>query len=68
MLGKLIPENFKESSDPLSQFTSSIIEMSKECIPQTSISPTKSNPWCNDDSMTVKKTTQTSSELHIQTI
>ena len=34
--GKLIPENFKESSDPISDFTSSLIEISKECIPQTS--------------------------------
>ena len=47
--GKLIPENFKESSDPISDFTSSIIEISKECIPQTSTNPTKSNPWYNDD-------------------
>ena len=47
--GKLIPENFKESSDPISDFTSSLIEISKECIPQTSTNPTKSNPWYNDD-------------------
>ena len=30
--GKLIPENFKESPDPISDFTSSFIEISKECI------------------------------------
>ena len=30
-------------------FTSSLIEISKECIPQTSTNPTKSNPWYNDD-------------------
>ena len=30
--GKLIPENFKESSDPISDFTSSLIEISKACI------------------------------------
>ena len=47
--GKLIPENFKDSSDPLSDFTSLLIEISKECIPQTSTNPTKSNPWYNDD-------------------
>ena len=46
--GKLIPENFKEFSDPISDFTS-LIEISKECIPQTSTNPTKSNPWYNDD-------------------
>ena len=47
--GKLIPENFKESSDPIADFISSLIEISKECIPQTSTNPTKSNPWYNDD-------------------
>ena len=44
-----MPENFKESSDPITDFTSSLIEISKECIPQTSTNPTKSNPWYNDD-------------------
>ena len=43
-----MPENFKESS-PIADFTSSLIEISKECIPQTSTNPTKSNPWYNDD-------------------
>ena len=47
--GKLVPENFKESSDPIADFTSSLIEISKECIPQTSTNPTKSNPWYKDD-------------------
>ena len=47
--GKLILENFKESSDSISDFTSSLIEISQECIPQTSTNPTKSNPWYNDD-------------------
>ena len=47
--GKLVPENFKESSDPRADFTSSLIEISKEYIPQTSTKPTKSNPWYNDD-------------------
>ena len=28
--GKLIPEDFKESSDPISGFTSSLIEISKK--------------------------------------
>ena len=45
----MIPENFKESSDPIADFTSSLIEISKECIPQTSTNPTKCNPWYNDD-------------------
>ena len=39
--GKLVPENFKESSDPIADFTSSLIEISKECISQTSTNPTK---------------------------
>ena len=47
--GKLIPEYFKESSDPKADFTSSLIDIAKECIPQTSTNPTKSNPWYNDD-------------------
>ena len=47
--GKLVPENFKESSDPIADFTSSLIEISKECIPQTSTNPTKSIPWYKDD-------------------
>ena len=44
-----MPENFIKSSDPIADFTSSLIEISKECIPQTSTNPTKSNPWYNDD-------------------
>ena len=44
-----MPENFKESSDPIADFTSSLIEISKERIPQTSTNPTKSNSWYNDD-------------------
>ena len=39
-LVKLVPENFKESSDPIADFTSSLIEISKKCIPQTSTNPT----------------------------
>ena len=44
-----MPENFKESSDPIADFTSSLIEISKECIPRTSTNPNKRNPWYNDD-------------------
>ena len=46
---KLVPENFKISSDSIADFTSSLIEISKECIPQSSTNPSKSNPWYNDD-------------------
>ena len=46
--GKLVPENFKESSDPIADFTYSLFEiLLKECIPHTSTSQTKSNPWYN---------------------
>ena len=38
--GKWVPENFKESSDPMADFTSMLIEIYKECIPQTSTNPT----------------------------
>ena len=45
----MVPENLKKSSNPIADFTSSLIEISKECIPQTSTNPIKSNPWYNDD-------------------
>ena len=45
----MIPENFKESSYPISDFTSSLIDISKECITQTWTNSTESNPWYNDD-------------------
>ena len=45
----MVPENFKGSSDPIAEFTSSLIEISKECIPQTSTNQTKSNPWYKDN-------------------
>ena len=46
---QLVPENFKESSDPIADFISFLIEISKECISQTSTNPTKRNPWYNHD-------------------
>ena len=42
-------ESFKDSSDTLSDFTSSLIDISSKCIPKTSTNPTKSNPWYNDE-------------------
>ena len=39
--GILLPENLTESSKPIADFTSSLIEISKECIPQTSTNRTK---------------------------
>ena len=47
--GGLIPGSFRESSDPISDFASSLIEMSRECVPQASTGPAGSGPWCNGD-------------------
>ena len=66
--GKLVPENFKESSDPIADLTSSLIEISKECIPQTSTNPTKRNPWYNDDCKEAIKLYLNSKDLQIPTI
>ena len=33
------PENFKESLDQISDFASSLVEISRGCIPQTSAGP-----------------------------
>ena len=38
-----------DSSDPITDFTSSLINISEKCIPKTSTNPKKSNPWYNDD-------------------
>ena len=51
----MVPENFKESSDPIADFTSSLFQISKECIPQPSTNPTNINPWYNDDCEEAKK-------------
>ena len=59
---RLVPENFKESSVPIADFASSLIEISKECIPQTSTSPTKSNPWTLT---TVKKQLNSANKLYL---
>ena len=68
----MVPETFKESSDPIADFTSSLIEISKECIPQTSTNPTKSTPWYNDDCKEAikqrKQAVPKSKDLQIPTI
>ena len=38
-----------DSFDPITDFTSSLINISEKCIPKTSTNPKKSNPWYNDD-------------------
>ena len=53
---KITSENFKDSSDPLSDFTSSLIDISSKCIPKNSTNPTKSNPWYNDECKEAIKT------------
>ena len=42
-------DNFNKSSDLGTDFTSSLVEISNKCIPKTSTSPKKSNPWYNND-------------------
>ena len=40
----------------MSDFTSSLIDISSKCIPETSTNPTKSNPWYNDECKEAIKT------------
>ena len=61
--GKLVPENFKESSDHIADFTSSLIEISKQCFPQTSTNPTKSNSY--GAMTTVKKQLNSATKLYL---
>ena len=46
---KISTEKCTDSSDSLSEFTSILIDISKECIPKTLTNPTNSNPCYNDD-------------------
>ena len=41
--------SLSDSSDPITDFTSSLISISEKCIPKTLTNPKKSNPWYNDD-------------------
>ena len=45
----LTDTSLSDSSDPINDFTSSLITISEKCIPKTSNNPNKSNPWYNDD-------------------
>ena len=42
-------DNFNNSSDLVTEFTSSLMKISDKCIPKTSTNPKKSNPWYNND-------------------
>ena len=42
-------DNFNNSSDLVTDFTSSLMKISDKCIPKTSTNPKKSNPWYNND-------------------
>ena len=42
-------DNFNNSSDLVTDFTSSLMKISDKCIPKTSSNPKKSNPWYNND-------------------
>ena len=41
--------SLSDSVDPVAGFTSSLIDICVKCIPKTSTSPKKSNPWYNED-------------------
>ena len=45
----LTPLSLSESTNPIADFTSSLIDISEKCIPKISTNPKKSNPWYNDD-------------------
>ena len=45
----LTDTSLSDSSDPMTEFASSLIAISEKCIPKTSTNPKKSNPWYNDD-------------------
>ena len=42
-------DNFNNSSDLVTDFTSSLMKISDKCIPKTSTNPKKCNPWYNND-------------------
>ena len=42
-------DKFKNSLDPLDDFTSSLLDISNKSIPKTSTNPKKSKPWYNDE-------------------
>ena len=41
--------SLSDSIDPIAGFTLSLIDICGKCIPKTSTSPKKSNPWYNQD-------------------
>ena len=45
----LTDTSLSDSSDPITDFTSSLIAISEKCIPKTATNPKKSIPWYNDD-------------------
>ena len=44
-----ITASLSDSTDCIAGFTSSLIDISKQCIPKTSTNPKKSSPWYNVD-------------------
>ena len=45
----LTTTSLSDSTDRISAFASSLIDISERCIPKPSTNPKKSNPWYNDD-------------------
>ena len=46
---KFIPGDFDNIEDPIHHFSSKLLEIAEECIPKTSASFKRSNPWFNED-------------------
>ena len=52
--------NFNNSSDLVTAFTSSLIDIANKCISKTSTNPKKSNSWYNNELKSCCKATKTS--------
>ena len=46
---KITPEDFVNVDDPIDKFSSKLLEIAEECIPKTSTSLKRNNPWFNED-------------------
>ena len=46
---KFIPGDFNNIEDPIHHFSSKLLEIAEECIPKTSASFKRSNPWFSKD-------------------
>ena len=51
-VSKLYPENFKDIGDPIDEFSSLLLQIAEDCIPETSGKARRSRPWFDDDCKT----------------